>query len=125
MLAMPISSPQMMRMFGLRPRWSGRRCGRSRRSLLRLRQRAGGHRRCRHQRRRAEQDIAAAGGAVFGLVRRALRVGPAPSVSSGILGSFFTVRTDNYSAAGVLFTQRNPTWLVEVSIGSACRAAGR
>src|ERR1700678_4271831 len=46
-------------------------------------------------------------------------------VSSGILGSFFTVRTDDYSVAGVLFTQRNPTWLVDVSTGSAWRAAGR
>jgi hypothetical protein len=29
------------------------------------------------------------------------------------------------AAAGVLITQRNPRWLVEVSIASACRAAGR
>src|ERR1700729_1331136 len=43
-------------------------------------------------------------------------------VSSGIFGSFFTLRTDNYSVASVLLTQRNPTWLVEVSIGSAWRA---
>ena len=40
-------------------------------------------------------------------------------VSLGILGSFCTVTTDNYSAGGVLFTQRNPRWLVEVSIASA------
>src|ERR1700677_3050179 len=44
---------------------------------------------------------------------------PRGLVSSGILGSFFTVRTGDYSAGLVLFTQRNPTWLVEVSIGSA------
>ena len=50
---------------------------------------------------------------------------PRSLVPSGMRRSFFTVRTDNHSVAAVLFTHRNPRWLVEVSIASACRAAGR
>jgi hypothetical protein len=45
-------------------------------------------------------------------------------VSSGIFGSFCTMRTDNYSAAGVLITQRNSKSVVEAkSLGGLASAA--
>ena len=50
-------------------RWSRSRRRGCWRGLLRLCQRAGGNRRCRHQRRRAEQNIATVEGPVFAFVR--------------------------------------------------------
>jgi hypothetical protein len=46
-------------------------------------------------------------------------LGPLSLLPPGILLSYFTMKTDNYSVAGLLTTQRNPRWLAEVSIGSA------
>ena len=57
---------------------AGRSRRASRRGLLRLRERAGCHRRGRHQRRRAEQDIAAVGRVALRVSSNALGVGLAP-----------------------------------------------
>src|SRR3984957_10387448 len=122
---MPISSPQMTRMFGLRPDEAAGAAVLAAGAV------------CCACASAAEVIVAAATRAdepkrIFRRLRALSSVSCDDAwcrsrslVSSGILGSFFTVRTDNYSAALALTTQRNPTWLVDVSTGSAWRAAGR
>src|SRR5690348_12275175 len=104
MLAMPMSSPQITRIFGLPPAdgagAAGRGCALS---LSDLERRACGERRSCGERRAAEQNLA--------------------PIEYGTFGRCFLF--DAHDSLPLRTTQRNPRWLVDVSMASAWRAAGR